>query len=991
MKRVGIFAQFLRLLVLLALWLAAPVGAVTTLGTSNGTYDFGSLQGDSSGGAGFAIQGDKFKVSNGFKPGDGSWGALTDIYFFAPGGPGSTSTITIKAEGGGTNKHFTLKDMLFSFAWGQARTYSPTDNQLNTFTLTLRDYAGGTIATHTLGSNVTIPDVPTGKALSTFPFSTAFPGAGYNNVAEISITWHFADVNVPPDYLNFSTITLANIGTSLVPVVNTVSPNPGNTQGGYSLTIAGSYLASPTGVTVGGNNCPVTASSASAITCTAPAGTGMGKDVIVTTSYGSVTASGAFSYNAPSTISISPTCGPAAGGTLVTISGSNMRSATGVTIGGAPCTGIGSNNDTSLTCTTPAGTGPASVVVTTASGNSSGLSFTYALPPSVSSISPVGGPVAGGTAVTISGTNLSGAIDVSVGGVTCASITANSATQLSCTTGAHLAGSASVVVTTANGGNADNTLYTYVAQPSISSISPTHGPTAGGTSITITGADLATAQQVTVSGLGCTGLVVTSATSISCNTPAGSSGLNNAVVVTTYGGTATGPGLFAYDPPTVTGISPIGGSTAGGTSVTISGTNLRGATGVSIGGVACTGIASNTDTSLACNTGARSSGSVAVQVSTASGASNTSVYFAYTLPSPTANVASSVRHGGFTANWGSVAGATGYRLDVARDSGFASLLLSDKDVGNTTSYALGGLAPGNSYWYRVRAYDAGGSTVGSNVVDAATLNGNVTSVAVDSVDPQRVHTAVYGQGKFYSIDGGASWTAAIEAHGPGLGPAYDTAVKNVTALQVLSTNHATLFAGTVGDAGVVTSVDAGVNWGPCTNAGLTGLGKNVLTLAQSANATLYAATEAGVYSSSDCASWAAANTGLTDTASVLAADPADAQKLYAAVYGTGVFTTSNAGGSWSGATTQPTNTNITALQIKPGATSTLFAATYGAGVFKSSNSGVAWAACGTQPANTNVLSLAMHSNGRLYAGTEAGVFVSTDDCASWTAFNTGMP
>lgn len=988
MKRVGMFAHFLRLLVLLALWLAAPVGAVTTNGTSNGTYDFGSLWLDNSGGPGFAIQGDKFKVSNGFVQGDGSWGASTDIYF-ANATPGATQTITIKAEGGGTNKHFTLKDMLFSFAYSQANTYGPTDNQLNTFTLALRDYAGGTIATHTLSGNVTIPDNPTGKALSTFPFSTAFPGAGYNNVAEISITWHFADGAVPPDYLNFSTITVASISASLVPVVNSVSPNPGNTQGGYSLTIAGSYLANPTGVTVGGNTCPVTASSASAITCTAPAGTGLGRDVIVTTGYGSVTAPGAFSYSPPSTISISPTGGPAAGGTLVTISGSNLRSATGVTIGGMPCTGIASNTDTLLTCTTPAGTGSASVVVTTASGSSSGLSFTYASLPSVSSISPVGGPVAGGTAVTIVGANLSSAIDVSVGGVACVSITANSATQLSCTTGAHSAGSASVVVTTANGSNADNTLYTYISQPTVISMTPTHGPTTGGTSITITGTDLATAQQVTVSGLGCTGLVVTSATSISCNTPAGSSGLNNAVVVTTYGGTATGPGLFAYDTPAVTGVSPVGGSTAGGTSVTISGINLRGATGVSIGGVACTGIASNIDTSLMCNTGARSSGSVAVQVSTASGGSNTNVSFAYTLPSPTANVASGVRHGGFTANWGSVAGATGYRIDLAREDTFTSLLISDKDVGNTTSYAVGGLAPGNSYWYRVRAYDAGGSTVGSNAVNAGTLSGNVTSVVVDSVDPQRVHTAVYGEGKFYTIDGGASWTAGLEVSLRDV--AYDTTKMNVTALQVLSTNHATLFAGTFGGAGVVTSVDAGVNWGPCTNAGLTGLGMNVLTLAQSANATLYAATEEGVYSSSDCASWAAANTGLTGTASVLAADPADEQKLYAAVYGTGVFTTSNAGGSWGGATTQPTNTHITALQIKPGATSTLFAATYGAGVFKSSNSAVAWAACGTQPASTNVLSLAMHSNGRLYAGTEAGVFVSTDDCASWTAFNTGMP
>jgi ligand-binding sensor domain-containing protein len=82
---------------------------------------------------------------------------------------------------------------------------------------------------------------------------------------------------------------------------------------------------------------------------------------------------------------------------------------------------------------------------------------------------------------------------------------------------------------------------------------------------------------------------------------------------------------------------------------------------------------------------------------------------------------------------------------------------------------------------------------------------------------------------------------------------------------------------------------------------------------------------------------------------------------------------------------------VKALAIKPTATSTLFAATYGGGVFTSSNSGAAWSACAAQPTNQNVLTLAMHSNGKLYAGTEAGVFVSSDDCANWAALNTGMP
>jgi hypothetical protein len=120
-------------------------------------------------------------------------------------------------------------------------------------------------------------------------------------------------------------------------------------------------------------------------------------------------------------------------------------------------------------------------------------------------------------------------------------------------------------------------------------------------------------------------------------------------------------------------------------------------------------------------------------------------------------------------------------------------------------------------------------------------------------------------------------------------------------------------------------------------------------------------------------------------------DPATPANVYTALDGGGIYTSSNGGSTWTAASTQPSNTRVKALAIKPTATSTLFAATYGGGVFTSTNSGAAWSACATQPTNQNVLSIAMHSNGKLYAGTEAGVFVSADGCDSWTALNTGMP
>ena len=123
-------------------------------------------------------------------------------------------------------------------------------------------------------------------------------------------------------------------------------------------------------------------------------------------------------------------------------------------------------------------------------------------------------------------------------------------------------------------------------------------------------------------------------------------------------------------------------------------------------------------------------------------------------------------------------------------------------------------------------------------------------------------------------------------------------------------------------------------------------------------------------------------------------DPAAPATLYAGIDGAGVYKSSNSGGLWTAAATQPGNRQVKALAIKPGDSTRLFAATYGGGVFKSSDSGVNWAACLNTNGgltNQNLLSLAMDAPGKLYAGSEAGVFVSTDGCDNWTAMNNGMP
>lgn len=81
--------------------------------------------------------------------------------------------------------------------------------------------------------------------------------------------------------------------------------------------------------------------------------------------------------------------------------------------------------------------------------------------------------------------------------------------------------------------------------PTIDTVTPSTGPAAGGTTVTITGTDLDSATAVTFGGTAGTALDVVSSTQLTVITPAGTAGAKD-VVVTTVGGTATKTGGFTY-------------------------------------------------------------------------------------------------------------------------------------------------------------------------------------------------------------------------------------------------------------------------------------------------------------------------------------------------------------------------------------------------------------------------------------------------------------
>lgn len=166
-------------------------------------------------------------------------------------------------------------------------------------------------------------------------------------------------------------------------------------------------------------------------------------------------------------------------------------------------------------------------------------------PATFTSITPATG-LGAGVAVTIAGTGFKqSGTTVAIGGVAATSVVVVSSTTITAVTGAHTAGVVDVVVTTPSGAVTGTAAFTYTGLPTISLVAPGTGGAAGGTAITITGTNFVTGSTVTVGGGAATSVVVASATSITCATPAHAAATVNVVVTTPYG-VATATGAFIY-------------------------------------------------------------------------------------------------------------------------------------------------------------------------------------------------------------------------------------------------------------------------------------------------------------------------------------------------------------------------------------------------------------------------------------------------------------
>jgi hypothetical protein len=109
--------------------------------------------------------------------------------------------------------------------------------------------------------------------------------------------------------------------------------------------------------------------------------------------------------------------------------------------------------------------------------------------PTVSKVEPGSGPVAGGTTVTITGTNFTGATAVMFGSRKAKSFKVNSEFVIVAVSPLWGSGNAIAEVTvTTPGGTSHLTIGdSFIYEPTVTRLEPRSGPTTGGTSVTITG------------------------------------------------------------------------------------------------------------------------------------------------------------------------------------------------------------------------------------------------------------------------------------------------------------------------------------------------------------------------------------------------------------------------------------------------------------------------------------------------------------------------
>ena len=296
--------------------------------------------------------------------------------------------------------------------------------------------------------------------------------------------------------------------------------------------------------------------------------------------------------------------------------------------------------------------------------------------------------------------------------------------------------------------------------PTLTSLTPNSGSTAGGTSVTLTGTNLTGATGVSFGGALASGFTVNSATSITATTPAHAAGAVN-VVVTTPGGTATLTNGYTYATPTVSvgpTTLPSGAQNTAYSTQTITASGAAAPYTFAItSGALPAGLSLSSGGTLSGTPTASGNYNITVTATDANGVTGSRAYSftisaaptisvnPTTLPNPTANVA-------YTTSLSATGGTAPYSYTFTSGTLPAGLSLSS---GGTLS---GTPTQAGTYNFTVTATDvnsASGSRTYSVTVSAGAPNAGAVSVTVAANSSANPITL--------NLSGGAATSVAVSS------------------------------------------------------------------------------------------------------------------------------------------------------------------------------------------------------------------------------------
>lgn len=413
--------------------------------------------------------------------------------------------------------------------WGTAEKNHPSDSSV-VIKSTEQGNTGVTEIWVKQGDNTVYTSNPYGVPTVS---SAGLPASiGYGKTFAISGT------NFPTD---------GNLRVSLVkPAVAAVTATKvGNVWKCGSVTRTQGYVCSAAVPAVTAPAVARAVSATSAVVSLPQVATGFTGKLVVTTPGGTATTTGSVGLTTVKNIVALPVASPAAGvvGDTVTVTATNAGAATSVKLGTqeVPFTVTAINK---LTFVVPAGAADGKISITSAAGTSIS-SASFALKPSITSVSPASAAINGD--ITITGVNLSTVTGAKIG-TKALVIKSKGATSIVATvpTGSV---TGKVSVTSPGGTVLSASDLTILPVPTISSITGTKGTGSfanafiASTTITINGTGLTGATAVRFGAFTVSNFTVVSSTKITFAAPSGKTG--TAISVVTPGGTAVKNGAVS--------------------------------------------------------------------------------------------------------------------------------------------------------------------------------------------------------------------------------------------------------------------------------------------------------------------------------------------------------------------------------------------------------------------------------------------------------------